>query len=99
MDPYIIDQIEDENLSLTLEWGRGETYRSGRPTLYGHGRYKRSSVLAGQSKRVFLECWDNLDEARAALAEAGLKYQDLTDTGGSTHRPVAEMTAHLPDRP
>lgn len=99
MDPHIIEQIEDEKLSLTLEWGRGETYDSRKPTLYGHGRYKRSSVLAGQSRRVFLESWEDLDEARTALAEARLKYKDLTSTGGSTHRPVSQMVAHLPDTP
>lgn len=82
---------------LTLEYGRGETYRSDKPTLYGHSTYNRSSVLAGQPRRVFLECWDDLDTARAELKAARIRYADLCETGGSTHIPVRFMTAGLPD--
>ena len=82
---------------LTLELGRGETYATGKPTLYGHGRYGRSSVLAGQHRRVFIESWDDIDTARAELKAAKIRYTDMTGTGGSTHTPVERMVAHLPD--
>ena len=82
---------------LTLEWGRGETYRSNKPTLYGHGTYGRGSVLRGQSRRVFLESWDTIEDAKAELKAAKIRYTDLTGTGGSTHIPVAQVTSHLPD--
>jgi len=82
---------------LTLEYGRGETYRTNNPTLYGHSTYGRSSVLAGRPRRVFLECWDDLDTARAELKAAKIRYADLCDTHGSTHIPVDVITAGLPD--
>jgi hypothetical protein len=82
---------------LTLEHGRGETYCSGKPTLYGHSTYGRGSVLAGRPRRVFLECWDDLDSARADLKAAKIRYSDLCETGGSTHIPVSVITAGLPD--
>jgi hypothetical protein len=86
-----------EHRSLTLEFGRGETYRSNKPTLYGHSTYGRSSVLAGRPRRVFLESWDDLDTARAELKAAKIRYTDLCDTRGSTHIPVNVITAGLPD--
>ena len=86
-----------EHRSLTLEFGRGQTYRNNNPTLYGHSTYGRSSVLAGQRRRVFLESWDTVDEARAELKAAKIRYTDLCDTRGSTHIPVDVITAGLPD--
>jgi hypothetical protein len=82
---------------LTLEFGRGETYRSNRPTLYGHSTYGRISVLAGRPRRVWLEEWDDLDVARAELKAAKIRYADLCEAGGSTHIPVDVITAGLPD--
>src|SRR3954452_23491010 len=55
--------------TFTLERGRGETYRHARPVLYAHSVYERSSVLAGQPRRLWVAQWDTWDEARAALAE------------------------------
>src|SRR4051812_21575722 len=55
--------------TFTLERGRGETYRHPRPVLYAHSIYERSSVLAGQPRRLFVEQWNSWDESRAALAE------------------------------
>jgi hypothetical protein len=86
-----------QHRSLTLEYGRGETYSSNRPTLYGHSTYGRSSVLAGRKRRVWLEDWDDLDTARAELKAANIRYDDLCDTHGSTHIPVDIITAGLPD--
>ena len=81
---------------LTLEFGRGETYSSNKPTLYGHSTYGRGSVLAGRPRRVFLESWDDLGSARAELKAAKVRYADLCDAGGSTHIPVSVITAGLP---
>ena len=86
-----------EHRSLTLEFGRGETYRNNKPTLYGHSTYGRSSVLAGQRRRVFLESWDTIEEAKAELKAAKVRYTDLTDTHCSTHIPVSQVVSHLPD--
>ena len=91
-----IEYIKQHRL-LTLEYGRGETYRSNMPTLYGHSTYERSSVLAGRPRRVFLESWDDLDTARGELKAAKIRYVDLCDTRGSTHVPVDVITAGLPD--
>ena len=87
--------------SFTLESGRGETYRHSRPVLYAHSTYERSSVLAGQPRRLFIEEWTTWDEARAALAEAcqadrTFRFDDLGEGGGSTHIPSAVLTRHLP---
>jgi len=84
-----------EHRSLTLEFGRGQTYRNNNPTLYGHSTYGRSSVLAGQRRRVFLESWDTVDEARAELKAAKIRYTDLTKEHGSTYAPPC--LSHLPD--
>jgi hypothetical protein len=91
-----IDYIK-QHRRLTLEFARGETYSSNKPTLYGHSTYGRGSVLAGRPRRVFLESWDDLDSARAELKAAKVRYADLCDAGGSTHIPVSVITAGLPD--
>ena len=46
--------------------------------------------------RVWLATWPSWDMARAELASAKLKYDDLGDAG-STHVPISEVVAHLPD--
>jgi hypothetical protein len=96
MNAHILNQIQDGNLTLTLEFGRGQTYRNSKPTLYGSGVYGRSSVLAGQSRRVYLECWDDMETAKRELAAAALEYEDLTGTNGTTHIPVDNIINHLP---
>lgn len=83
--------------SLTLELGRGETYCSNKPTLYGHSTYGRSSVLSGRPRRVFIDSWDSYEEARQELANAKVKYQDLCPNYGSTHIPVDVMIAGIRD--
>jgi hypothetical protein len=91
-----IDYIKPHR-NLTLEMGRGETYATNLPTLYGHSTYGRGSVLAGRPRRVWLEDWNDLETARAELKAAKIRFTDLCDTGGSTHIPVDVMTAGLPD--
>ena len=88
--------------TFTLETGRGETYRHGRPMLYAHSVYERSSVLAGQPRRLFVEQWVAWDEARAALTEIRkrdrtFKYEDYGEGGGTSYIPSSVLTRHLPD--
>jgi hypothetical protein len=88
--------------TYSLEAAHGETYRSQRPTLYGHSTYGRSSVLAGRPSRAWMEQWNSWEEARADLAQVksqvkGFKYSDYGEEGGSSHIPVAQIVAHLPD--
>lgn len=88
--------------TFTLEPGRGETYRHRRPVLYAHSVYERSSVLAGQPRRIWVAQWETWEEARAALAEVRkadrkFKYDDYGDGGGTTYIPTSVLTRHLPD--
>jgi hypothetical protein len=88
--------------TFTLERGRGETYRRPRPVLYAHSIYERSSVLAGQPRRLFVEQWDSWQEARAALAQVRkddrtFRYEDYGEGGGTSHIPSSVLTRHLPD--
>lgn len=55
---------------LTIERGRGATYASDRWTVYEHGEYERGSVLEGQSRRVWLDDFETLEEAQKAYPEA-----------------------------
>ena len=72
----------------TIEMGRGATYANDRYTVYEHSRYSRSSVLSGQSRRVWLDDFDTLEEAQAA-------YPDAKVLCGTTYR--APSLNHLPD--
>ena len=104
----LIDRIREARNSVrprpnfTLEKGRGETYRHSRPVLYAHSVYDRSSVLAGQPRRRFVEQWETWEEARAALAEVrradrSFRFDDLGEGGGTTHIPSSVLTRRLPD--
>jgi len=88
-------QIRQENREayFTLERGRGETYSSGQPTLYGHSAYPESSVLAGRERRIFIESWETWEEAQKDLAQWKVKYTE----SGSSFIPSSQIVAHLPD--
>lgn len=72
----------------TIEMGRGATYSNDKFTVYEHGTYERSSVLAGQSRRSWLDDFDTLEQAKAA-------YPDAKVCCGSTYTPPS--LNHLPD--
>ena len=88
--------------TFTLERGRGETYSHPRPVLYAHSIYNRSSVLAGQPRRLWVAQWDTWDEARAALTDVikrdrTFRYDDFGEGGGTTYIPTSVLNRHLPD--
>lgn len=81
----------DRYTDLTIEPCRGETYnRPGKVAVYRHFTYPRGSVLAGRPGRAFEDEFETVEEAQA-------KYPKARVLGFSTHRPVAEQVAHLPD--
>jgi hypothetical protein len=73
---------------LCIEPSRGATYSSDRVAVYEYGTYGRGSVLAGQTKRMFLDDFETVEEAKAAFPKA-------TVCIGSGYVPVS--LAHLPD--
>lgn len=75
----------------TIEQGsRGATYRESASTftVYEIGTYSRSSVLAGQQSRKWLDSFDSLEEAQAA-------FPDAEFIEGSTYREPS--LGHLSD--
>jgi len=85
--------------TFTLEYGQGETYQNGKPTLYAHSTYERSSVLSGRPQRVFVANWETEQEAEAAIKATKKQYPKFkcsSQLGSTTHIPVSVITAHLP---
>lgn len=82
---------------FTVEVSRGETYPSPEDfTLYAHGSFPESSVMHGRPRRIFVESFDTLEEARDAVAAAGIASKtDFID--GSTYIPVESLVSHIPD--
>lgn len=66
----------------------GSTYCREEYGVYEYGTYPRSSVLAGQQRRRWLDSFETLAEAKAAFPEA--EWQD----NGSHFQPVS--VSHLP---
>lgn len=54
----------------SIEFGRGETYSNDKYTVYEHGVYPESSVLAGCPSRKWLDEFETLEEAQAAYPDA-----------------------------
>lgn len=73
---------------LTIERARGATYASDRWAVYEHGEYERGSVLEGQSRRVWLDDFETLQEAVIA-------YPDALVIEGTTYQPPS--LGHLRD--
>lgn len=71
----------------TIERGRGATYATDRWTVYEHGTYERGSVLAGQSRRSWVDDFETLQEAVIA-------YPDAEVIDGTTYCPP--YLNHLP---
>lgn len=66
--------------NIQIEYpSRGATYANDAYGVYEYDTYPESSVLAGQTRRIFLDGFDTLREARAAYPEAtivGCGYQE-----------------------
>ena len=54
--------------------------------VYEFGRYPRSSVLAGQTRKSFLDSFESLEAAQAAYPDADVGYV-----------PAGNSFGHLPD--
>jgi hypothetical protein len=68
----------------------GATYQNaeGTYTVYAIGTYPRSSVLAGQQRRRFLDIYNSLGEAKTA-------HPDAKEISGTTYREPS--LSHLPE--
>ena len=68
---------------------QGATYSEDKYAVYSYDRYPRGSVLAGRTRRVFEDCFDTLEEAKAAFPTAtfvqgsGYVYDNMRDIRGS----------------
>ena len=67
----------------------GETYNKKRYGVYSYGIYPRSSVLAGQTRRTYLDDFETLEQAKEAYPKAVVS--------GSCYQPP--YLNHLPDGP
>lgn len=48
----------------------GSTYHIEEYGVYEYSKHPRGSVLAGQERRVFIDCFDTLEEAQAKYPKA-----------------------------
>jgi len=78
---------------FTLSQSRYDTSVS----IYGWGTYPRSSVLAGQARKVFLESAVNEAEARAWIAQNHGKRKAADAHWSSKWTEPQVSLAHLPD--
>lgn len=79
-----------EYRELTIEPARGETYnRPGEYVVYEYSEYPSSSVLAGQTRRVWVESSESLEELKA-------KYPTAT-VSGSRFEETRPSLNHLPE--
>jgi len=104
-----VERIQDlltqrKRVEWTIEMSNGETYSNNSWAIYAHDEYPRSSVLAGQPRRTYVWEFDEENYPGEAGKEAAIqacktagvwKYTSVCD--GSTHIPVDQMVAHLPD--
>ncbi len=97
-------------VTFTVERAKGETYAHGEPTVYAHWE-ETSGVLSGTTTRAYLgpvpqccismlrciaDSFENTAESfRRALPD---HLRERTETiEGTTHVPVDQVVAHLPD--
>ena len=74
----------------TIEMGRGATYHNTLYTVYEHSVYEDSSVLAGQSRRQWLDDFETRADAESA-------YPHAVFIEGSTYTPYAGPTYEIED--
>jgi hypothetical protein len=78
---------------IVIEYpSRGTTYHTDEYGVYEYSTYPRSSVLAGQQRRAWLDSFPTLEQAKSAYPEA--RYDG---EGANGFIPIAQMVAHIPD--
>ena len=60
----------------------GQTYARNEYGVYEYGVYPRSSVLAGRTRRIFLDSFKSLAAARAAFPGASEQISEPTTSEG-----------------
>ncbi len=70
MLPMWMWNMATKKRNLTVERGRGATYRNEKFVVYEHSVYPRHSVLAGQDRRVWIEEYETLADAQRAYPTA-----------------------------
>lgn len=93
-------QIADElrrsgEYDIVLEPGGGATYSHGDPTIYFYGTYEDSSVLAGRSRRAFIDSFNTNEEAEAAVN--AIRGAGIDITSQSISGFVEDEMLDLPD--
>lgn len=77
-----------KTVDIRIEFpSQGETYSRDEYGVYEYSTYPRSSVLAGQERRSFLDSFETLEQAQA-------KYPTADISGCGYHVP---SLGHLPD--
>jgi hypothetical protein len=61
--------------------------QDGRFVVYGYDEYPHSSVLAGQTRKNFLDAFYSLEEAEKAYPDAGLSHSMLQPENSFDHLP------------
>lgn len=84
-----VNRLTGKREDLRIEFpSAGATYRRLEWGVYRYDRYPRTSVLAGQVRRSFLDSFKTLEEAKA-------RYPGAVEVRGSGYAPPS--LAHLPD--
>jgi hypothetical protein len=81
-------QRQSDTPEQVIEPNRGQTYSRPGVAVYEYGVYPRSSVLAGQTSRRFVESYETVEEAQKAYPTAR-----VSDSCGYR----APSLSHLPD--
>jgi hypothetical protein len=78
-NPYIHITLMDQTIEKA-KYGGGFS-------VYEHGEFPASSVMAGQARKSFLEGFNTVEEAQAAYPEAVEGYREANNTFGHLSGP------------
>jgi len=81
---------------ITIEPSKGETYSHDSLTMYFYGTYGISSVNEGMEKRVFLERFDNEEDARRAAEDIKRTFGIDVDISDSSRYVKQELPSSPP---
>ena len=71
--------------------------RNGRICVHGWGTYQRGSVLEGQAKKQFIDCFDCVPDAKAQHPDAELSHSLMQPQNSFNHLPEEGDIEHLDD--